>query len=108
MQQKKLDFVNMKLNWHKAREEYPKDYESIICLVYYKNRSHHKWDLVIGGFNPAETYRYHHPEYTELWQWARVDDSFETWIAYEDVKYWCKYNEFVKYIKKNIYESKSN
>lgn len=90
----------MKLNWHKAREEYPKDYESIVCLVYYKNRTHHKWDLVIGGFNPAETFRC--PEYTELWQWARVNDSFETWIAYKDVKYWCKYNEFLKCIKKTI------
>jgi hypothetical protein len=92
--------IIMKIHWRNAREEYPKDYESIVCLVYYKNRHHHKWDLVIGDFNPKETFRC--PEYTELWQWARVNDGFETWIAYEDVKYWCKYSEFLKYIKKTI------
>lgn len=91
-----------KVNWHKAREEYPENYEDIVCLVYYSRRTHHKWGVVIGTFIPNDTFKYHHPEYTELWQWARVEESMDTCIAYEDVKYWCKYNEFVKYIKKSI------
>lgn len=92
-----------KVNWHKAREKYPENYEEIVCLVCYSRRTHHKWGVVIGSFIPNDTFKkYHHPEYTELWQWARVEDSDDTWIAYEDVKYWCKYNEFVKYIKKSI------
>jgi len=87
-----------KLKWHKAREEYPNDYQEIVCINYYKRRIHNRWGMIIGVFYPSETYK--HEEHKELWEWARVETGFDDWSRYADVKYWCPYDEFLEYIKK--------
>lgn len=89
-----------KINWKKAREEYPKDFQNVACVTYKENRTHHKWGIIIGDFDSDEYFR--HKEHKEIWEWARVNTGFDDWTPYSDVKYWCPYGEFLKYIKKTI------
>lgn len=92
----------MKIHWRNAREEYPKDYECVVCVLYREERTHNKWDLIIGEFNPNECFRSRHDDYIEKWQWARIMTGFDDWTSYREVKCWSRYSEFLKLIKKTI------
>ena len=89
-----------KIKWRNAREEYPKEYQDVACILYFEKRTHNKWYFAIGVFDPSETYR--HEEHNELWEWARIETGFDDWTRYANVKYWCPKNEFLKYIRSTI------
>lgn len=77
-----------KLNWiKKDNNNPPKEYE-LICFLTYK---HKQWGFGIGML-VKHIYGHEGPD-----EW-RVEEGFEEWLFWKDVRYWCYREDFMKFI----------
>lgn len=77
-----------KLNWIKKDNNNPPEEDELICFLTYK---HKQWGFGIGML-VKQIYGHEGPD-----EW-RVEEGFEEWLFWKDVRYWCYREDFMKFI----------